>query len=500
MALAQANSGNIVVRNYGNNPAVNFNFLLRVEGIYDLPCRSVHVFQKENEYELIQEGGLNDYVHMRRKPISKPFTFQVERYVGTDILDPLANGTDLALPVILMVNRYRIYGDFLPVRMYVFTGCTVMAKKYGELNAEKGGLLVETTTIAYRELVCTENVAGSFLMEEPWKFESVSKAGNGNQSANRSRDEESAARMEERAKKWMFAGGDSARRAEGKGPSSNGQNAQPDFRGINGSTTDSAYALKELRKAQMEGRASGWSFHRDEEASGEGEAAMPDFLGSGGSTTRNTYTRELRKSAMEGKAKKWSFAGEGEESQVGFLGSNGSTTKSTYAQNEVRRDAMEEKAKKWSFTGDGDGEGSQAGFMGSNGSTTGSSYAQNEVRKDTMEEKAKKWSFAGEGDGDGSQAGFLGSNGSTTGSSYAQNEVRKDAMEGKAKKWSFDAGEGGEEGSQAGFMGSNGSTTGSTYAQNEMRKAAMEDRAQRWPPKRSAVDTAKFLAARTQDS
>lgn len=414
MALAQANSGNIVVRNYGNNPAVNFNFLLRVEGIYDLPCRSVHVFQKENEYELIQEGGLNDYVHMRRKPISKPFTFQVERYVGTDILDPLANGTDLALPVILMVNRYRIYGDFLPVRMYVFTGCTVMAKEYGELNAEKGGLLVETTTIAYRELVCTENVAGSFLMEEPWKFESVSKAGNGNQSANRSRDEESAARMEERAKKWMFAGGDSARRAEGKGPSSNGQNAQPDFRGINGSTTDSAYALKELRKAQMEGRASGWSFHRDEEVSGEGEAAMPDFLGSGGSTTRNTYTRELRKSAMEG--------------------------------------------------------------------------------------KAKKWSFAGEGDGDGSQAGFLGSNGSTTGSSYAQNEVRKDAMEGKAKKWSFDAGEGGEEGSQAGFMGSNGSTTGSTYAQNEMRKAAMEDRAQRWPPKRSAVDTAKFLAARTQDS
>ena len=92
MALAQANSGNILVRNYGNNPAVNFNFLLRVEGIYDLPCRSVHVFQKENEYELIQEGGLNDYVHMRRKPISKPFTFQVERYVGTDILDPLANG------------------------------------------------------------------------------------------------------------------------------------------------------------------------------------------------------------------------------------------------------------------------------------------------------------------------------------------------------------------------------------------------------------------------
>ena len=463
MALAQANSGNILVRNYGNNPAVNFNFLLRVEGIYDLPCRSVHVFQKENEYELIQEGGLNDYVHMRRKPISKPFTFQVERYVGTDILDPLANGTDLALPVILMVNRYRIYGDFLPVRMYVFTGCTVMAKEYGELNAEKGGLLVETTTIAYRELVCMENVAGSFLMEDPWKFDSTTKAGNGNQSANRSRDEDSAAQMEERAKRWMFAGGDSALKVQRVGgPPGEEQNAQPDFRGMNGSTTDSAHAQREIRKAQMENKAHRWSFHKNEEgASADGAGASPDFLGS-----------------------------------------HGSTTESAYAKKEIRKSAMEEKAKKWSFgAGEGDGDGAAPGFQGSNGSTTNSNYAQSEMRKAAMEEKAVKWSFdAGEGGEDGASPGFQGSNGSTTTSSYAQNEMRKAAMEEKAVKWSFDAGEGGEDGASPGFQGSNGSTTTSSYAQNEMRKAAMEERAQRWPPKRSAVDTARFLAAQKTDA
>ena len=351
MALAQANSGNILVRNYGNNPAVNFNFLLRVEGIYDLPCRSVHVFQKENEYELIQEGGLNDYVHMRRKPISKPFTFQVERYVGTDILDPLANGTDLTLPVILMVNRYRIYGDFLPIRMYVFTGCTVMSKEYGELNAEKGGLLVETTTIAYRELVCVDDVAGSFLMEEPWKFEGVSKSGNGNQSANRSREEESAAQMEARAKKWVFAGGDSDlkyQRVGGK-DSPEEQNVQPDFRGVGGSTTNSAYAQKELRKAQMEQKAGRWSFHQNKEDVDQ-EGALPAFLGSGGSTTRSTYTQnEVRKNVMEEKAKKWTFGGEENEdgSQLGFFGSNGSTTGSSYVKNEVRKDAMEQRAQRW---------------------------------------------------------------------------------------------------------------------------------------------------------
>ncbi|MDD7641538.1 MAG: hypothetical protein PUK75_03490 [bacterium] len=150
--------------NQGLTPLVNYNFNLQVEGIYNLPCKSVRVFQRENEYEILQEGGLNDYVHMLRKPISKPFTFQVERYVGIDMLDPLALGTDLALPVILMVSRYQGEGEngVLDLsdsmqRMYTFTGCTVMSKEYGELNAERSGLLVETTTIAYREMLCIDN-------------------------------------------------------------------------------------------------------------------------------------------------------------------------------------------------------------------------------------------------------------------------------------------------------------------------------------------------------
>ena len=344
MAVTQAGSGNILVRNYGNNPAVNFNFMLRVEGVFDLPCRSVHVFQKENEYELIQEGGLNDYVHMRRKPISKPFTFQVERYVGTDILDPLANGTDMALPVILMVNRYRIYGDFLPVRMYVFTGCTVMSKEYGELNAEKAGLLVETTTIAYREMVCVENVAGSFLMEEPWKLNGTSKQGSGNLSARHPGDEKTADELEEKAKKWVFAGGGSAREISG----ADDQSAQAGFRGLNGSTTDSAYARAEVRKAEMMKKAKRWMF-RAEKNGDSAEEVQADFRGVNGRTTGSVYAKEeVRKSAMEERAVKWSFeAGEGEESQPDFRGSNGRTTNSVYAQNEIRKSAMEERAVRW---------------------------------------------------------------------------------------------------------------------------------------------------------
>ncbi|MCR5093437.1 MAG: hypothetical protein K6B72_05640 [Lachnospiraceae bacterium] len=139
--------------NQGRAANPNFNFMMRVEGIFDLPCRRVHSFTKANEYEYIQEGGLNDYVHMRRKPISQPFTFQVERYVGVDILDPLQPGTDLILPIVLMVWRMQMNNNFTPYRIYTFTGCNVMSKEYGELNAEQSGLLVETTTIGYRELI-----------------------------------------------------------------------------------------------------------------------------------------------------------------------------------------------------------------------------------------------------------------------------------------------------------------------------------------------------------
>ena len=32
--------------NQGLQPLVNFNFMLRVEGIFDLPCKAIHGFKK----------------------------------------------------------------------------------------------------------------------------------------------------------------------------------------------------------------------------------------------------------------------------------------------------------------------------------------------------------------------------------------------------------------------------------------------------------------------
>ncbi|MCR5278220.1 MAG: hypothetical protein K6E19_02155 [Lachnospiraceae bacterium] len=206
---------NFFVYNTGRNVSPNFNFMLRVEGLFDLPCRRVHSFTKANEYEYIQEGGLNDYVHMRRKPVSQPFTFQVERYVGVDYLDPLQPGTDLILPVVLFVCRMEMHKNFMPFRTYTFTGCTVMSKEYGELNAESSGLHTETTTIGYREMIRVTLPDGILegIANAGHKFDfELAKDKDGNVTGLKPKGKHSAARHpkndSDRATKYLWTGTD----------------------------------------------------------------------------------------------------------------------------------------------------------------------------------------------------------------------------------------------------------------------------------------------------
>ena len=136
-----------------NKAYPNMNFVLLVEG-RETACRSVRAFEHETEYETIQEGGVNDYVHIRRKPSSKPVTFQMERYrtAGEDGSEELFNvGTALKQDMVLMVSS--VQGDFKnPVAQFTFSGCIVTGKHYSELEAEKSGLLTETVTIICERL------------------------------------------------------------------------------------------------------------------------------------------------------------------------------------------------------------------------------------------------------------------------------------------------------------------------------------------------------------
>jgi len=167
---------------YKSDPIGSFNFILTVEGMYDIPLKAVRSFQKVNQYEKIKEGGVNDYVHLKRAPIQDAHTIQFERYLTASLVDPLANGAELAMPVILWLKRAANNGltdvrvdqmkngsaskktysdndyDTSSVRLYIFTGCVVMSKEYGALDAEKSGLVTEVVTMAYKELYIVPNL------------------------------------------------------------------------------------------------------------------------------------------------------------------------------------------------------------------------------------------------------------------------------------------------------------------------------------------------------
>ena len=147
-----------------NDFITGYSFTLLVEGVTNVPLRSVKAFKREAEYDMIQEGGVNDYVHLRRKGVTKPFTFQVERYADTSmVLETLPVGYEAVLPMILMVYNGTDITSNMPIRTYAFTGAVVMAKEYGELNSERSGLLTETVTIAYRELMCINTDFDKYL-------------------------------------------------------------------------------------------------------------------------------------------------------------------------------------------------------------------------------------------------------------------------------------------------------------------------------------------------
>lgn len=120
----------------------NMNFRLTLNGT-EIPCKSIQNFQQKQEEEYIQEGGLNGYVHIRPKPASQPSTLQIERYMTEYFFDYLPNGEFLSGYLVLEVG-----GKF----QFIFKGCMVTGKSYGTLDAEKGGILVETTTISYEQM------------------------------------------------------------------------------------------------------------------------------------------------------------------------------------------------------------------------------------------------------------------------------------------------------------------------------------------------------------
>lgn len=183
------------------NPLISNIFLLRVDAVYDLACTKVSGIVQEKEYENIVEGGVNDYVQLREKPSSKPNILQVERYIGEKYLDPLPVGKRCEIPLVLYVARHLKAFTDAPMT-FTFSGCTVLSKKYGDLDAEHSGLLTETIQIAYQK-VAVEKKANETI-KPLWKFDKSGKkyGGSGLRRAQYDKNEIRKKEMEGMSRKW----------------------------------------------------------------------------------------------------------------------------------------------------------------------------------------------------------------------------------------------------------------------------------------------------------
>lgn len=144
--------------NFGRQAVAGMYFVLSIDGT-ELPCKSIQSMEEEQEYDYIQEGGKNDGVHIVKKPLTKPLSLKIERYVGDQFRDPLKLGTALVSPLVLKVGNRQAEQDGRitePVLQFAFGGCQVTGKSYGGFDAEKTGLLVQTTTVIYQELNITQ--------------------------------------------------------------------------------------------------------------------------------------------------------------------------------------------------------------------------------------------------------------------------------------------------------------------------------------------------------
>lgn len=183
------------------NPLINNIFLLRVDAVFDLACTRVSGIVQEKEYENITEGGVNDYVQLREKPSSKPNILEVQRYIGEMDFNPLPVGKRFTIPLVLYVDRHP---DFFvaPPMSFTFSGCVVVSKKYGELNAEHSGLMTETTQIAYQEVTVRKS---SFeVVPQLWGFDQSGKKyqGVGIRRAKYDKNEVRKKDMEAMSRKW----------------------------------------------------------------------------------------------------------------------------------------------------------------------------------------------------------------------------------------------------------------------------------------------------------
>ena len=526
-------------------PIVNFNFVLRVEALWDVACKSIRIERKENEFDLIQEGGLNDFPHRIRKPITRMFTLRIEQYAGAGFLDPLSLGTKLVLPLMLSVGRYTSPAIFLPDRQYIFTGCEVTAKEPGELQSERSGLLTESTTIAYESMFTIDSPFEG--TKSTWAFDKFNKDGNGNGSRKKTMEpfELTEAEMAARTQRWSMAKEHGGIEVREDASTSSRQNlflnteeeskaayiekrklwtfddkdagstdTKKNYQGRGASSRQNISMNRfDTHRDEMEQNAALWEFNpADKEVkelqkkskSGAGKASRQNL--------REPFSAETEKTRddLAAKTRRWDFDENDKNNTTPPKGTKGQGTSSRFQYDEETdrklnpsAEVMRANAKQWEF--DPSDATVTDPFAKRHPKGTGDVSRQNEKMKaadpdrDTMINAAKQWGFD-EKDVNNSGLQNINKKGNEKASAQKLNdeEVSRDNLAKKSSLWTFDPA---DEGNASPNKNKEGK--GNAARQNlrgdytgiaELSKDQMKDKASLWPPKQSAQNIADFLS------
>ncbi|MCR5654156.1 MAG: phage tail protein [Lachnospiraceae bacterium] len=453
----------------------NFRFRLLVNGAFEVPLKSVRAFNRENEYEYIQEGGLNDYVHARRKPIAKPYTLVVERYVPMQLDDPLTNGAEMSLPLMLFVGR-NTGGSMDNGRIYVFTGAYVMSKEYGGLDAEKGAMMTETITIGYNMMFCITDIeedtskpewqmneggapttAGNIEQlysksglrppqndesekafirrSQLWEFNGLTKPGKGAANAARIGRREGVQEQPEMSKEEMF---NKKRRyyfgvEDGKKNEQGSKSVQSAVSAKNSEERRGAgMGIVQSTQQEMIEHARKFEFTTSGEYTGNGQL----------SSRRNDTTLEPTEEELRGKASRWEFdekkkKGKGVSSAQNNLVTDHTTSpdgsSSGLGMPEKTKEEMAGSANRFEFTNINEPAG--------NGNLSSRRNEREiEADKDTMKDSAVRWEFDeknkdGAGKRSRQNAVSQSEGGEVTG--IGVTEPSREEMEKAGHRWAF---------------------------------------------------------------
>ena len=150
--MASITDQNWVVWNQGKNPLVNFNFMLRVELMFDLPCKSVRAFTRELEYDYIQEhlrilsgfygllrpfDGVRPYRLEMQAKLAVAGHKDLYSFWGSTLAEALEQETDTIIDLASKEYSKAVSAHLSPSTRLI--GC-IFAQQAGDKLAEKGTL------------------------------------------------------------------------------------------------------------------------------------------------------------------------------------------------------------------------------------------------------------------------------------------------------------------------------------------------------------------------